>query len=94
MNKGTLHFTYQLDPIPTSVLVERLDTLLPSLTALVNSSLSSGVFPAVFKSALVKLLKKKKKNLLTRMNSRTIVLSPIFPLSQKSLKNFFFFSAL
>ena len=60
MNKGTLHFTYQLDPIPTSVLVERLDTLLPSLTALVNSSLSSGVFPEVFKTALVTPLLKKK----------------------------------
>ena len=43
--------------------MECLDTFLPSLTALVNSSLSSGVFPAVFKSALVKLLKKKKKSL-------------------------------
>ncbi|WP_419642289.1 reverse transcriptase domain-containing protein, partial [Thiolapillus sp.] len=40
--------------------MECLDTLLPSLTALVNSSLSSGVFPEVFKTALVTPLLKKK----------------------------------
>ena len=60
MNKGTLHFTYQLDQIPTSVLVDRLDPLLPSLTVLVNSSLYSGVFPEVFKTALVTPLFKEK----------------------------------
>ena len=52
--------TCQLDPIPTLLLVECLDTLLPSLTALVNFSLSSGVFPEVFKTALVTPLLKKK----------------------------------
>ena len=52
--------TCQLDPIPTRLLVECLDTPLPSLTALVNSSLSSGIFPEVFKTALdTQLLKKK-----------------------------------
>ena len=34
-----------LDPIPTPLLLEILDCLLPSLTALINSSLSSGSFP-------------------------------------------------
>ena len=52
--------TCQLDLIPTPLLVECLDTLLPSLTALLNSSLSSGVFPEVFKTALVTPLLKKK----------------------------------
>ena len=52
--------TCQLDPIPTPLLVECLDTFLPSLTALVNSSLSSGVFSEVFKTALVTPLLKKK----------------------------------
>ena len=51
--------TCQLDPIPTPLLVECLGTLLPSLTALVNSSLSSGIFPQVFKTALVAPLLKK-----------------------------------
>ena len=45
--------TSQLDLIPTPLLVECLDVLLISLTALVNSSLSSSVFPEVFKTALV-----------------------------------------
>ena len=34
-----------LDPIPTQLLIECIDVLLPPLTALFNSSLSSGVFP-------------------------------------------------
>ena len=40
--------------------MECLDTLLLSLTALVNSSLSSGIFPEVFKTALVTPLLMKK----------------------------------
>ena len=40
-------------PIPTPLLLEILDCLLPSLTALINSSLSSGLFPQVFKSAVI-----------------------------------------
>ena len=47
--------------------MECLNTLLLSLSALVTSSISSGVFPEVFKTALVTHLlkgkKKKKKNL-------------------------------
>ena len=74
--------TSQLDLIPTPLLVECLDPLLPSLTALVNSSLSSGVFPQVFKIALVTPL--LKNHLLTRMNRRTIVMSPTSPLSLRS----------
>ena len=48
-----------LDPMPTALLIECLDVVLPSLTALVNSSFTSGTFPQVFKSALVSLLLKK-----------------------------------
>ncbi len=44
--------TCSLDPIPTPLLLEILDCLLPSFTALINSSLSSGLFPQVFKSAV------------------------------------------
>ena len=40
--------TCSLDPIPTPLLLEILDCLLPSLTALINSSLSSGLFPPSF----------------------------------------------
>ena len=37
--------TCSLDPIPTPLLLEILDCLLPSLAARINLSLSSGLFP-------------------------------------------------
>ena len=43
----------ELDPIPSKLLIECLDSILPSLTYLFNSSLASGIFPQCFKSALV-----------------------------------------
>ena len=39
----------QLDPIPSKLLIECLDSILPSLTDLFNSSLASGIFPQCFK---------------------------------------------
>ena len=48
-----------LDPIPTPLLVECLDPLLPTITHIVNDSLMSGSFPLSFKSAVVKPLLKK-----------------------------------
>ena len=48
-----------LDPIPTSVLKEVLDHVLPTLTTLVNKSLQESYFPHKLKSAsVVPLLKK------------------------------------
>ena len=44
----------ELYPIPSKLLIECLDSSLPSLTGLFNSSLASGFFPQCFKSALVK----------------------------------------
>ena len=49
-----------LDPIPSKLLIECLDSILPSLTDLFNSSLSSGIFPHCFKSALVTPIRKKR----------------------------------
>ena len=40
-----------LDPIPTFLLMDCLDILLPSITKLVNYSLSDGSFPSAFKRA-------------------------------------------
>jgi hypothetical protein len=51
--------TCDLDPIPTTLLFDCLDTVLPTLTKIVNDSLLSGVFPDVHKSALVTPLLKK-----------------------------------
>jgi hypothetical protein len=51
--------TCDLDPIPTPLLVECLDVVLPTLTKIVNDSLVSGIFPDVHKTALVTPLLKK-----------------------------------
>ena len=48
-----------LDVIPTSVLKEALELILPALTKLVNLSLEEGVFAEEWKMALVKPLLKK-----------------------------------
>ena len=49
-----------LDPIPSKLLMECLDSILPSLTDIFNSSLASGIFPQCFKSALVTPILKKR----------------------------------
>ena len=49
----------ELDPIPSKLIIECLDSFLPSLTDLFNSSLASGIFPQCFKSALVTPILKK-----------------------------------
>ena len=48
-----------LDPWPTFLVKECLDILVPSITKLVNCSLSKGVVPADFKKAVVTPLIKK-----------------------------------
>ena len=47
------------DPIPTTLLKNILPSVLPLLTALVNGSMQTGVFPEDLKQALVKPLLKK-----------------------------------
>lgn len=48
-----------LDPVPTPMLIDGLNGLLPVITHLINSSLVNGYFPADWKEALVKPLLKK-----------------------------------
>ena len=43
----------ELDPIPSNILIECPDYIMPSPTDLFNSSLASSIFPQCFKSALV-----------------------------------------
>ena len=50
----------ELDPIPSKLLIECLDSIIPSLTDLFNSSLATGIFPQCFKSALVTPILKKR----------------------------------
>ena len=51
LNSG--HKSCELNPIPSKLLIECLDSILPSLTDAFNSSLESGIFPQCSKSALV-----------------------------------------
>ena len=39
-----------IDPIPTHLLANFIDPLLPAITKLVNSSLDSGIVPTKFKT--------------------------------------------
>src|SRR6218665_2197438 len=48
-----------LDPIPTSLLKECADLLVPTITKIINLSLSTGTFPMQFKDSVVKPLLKK-----------------------------------
>ena len=43
----------ELDPIPSKLIIECLDSILPSHTDIFNSSLASGIIPLCFKSAIV-----------------------------------------
>ena len=51
--------TCDLDPIPTS-LPKKCIELTPIITTIVNNSLTSGIYPDIFKEALVRPLLKKK----------------------------------
>ena len=48
-----------LDPIPPKLLIDSLDVLLPVITKFVNFSVSTGHFPAKWKSGVVLPLLKK-----------------------------------
>ena len=52
--------TCPLDPIPTTLLMEFIDNILPILTTLINDSLEKGYFPNTLKSAIVRPLLKKQ----------------------------------
>ena len=54
--KKTAHKTCELDPLPTSLLYENIDLLLPALTNIINRSLLFGEVPSEFKTAVVKPL--------------------------------------
>ena len=59
--------SYELDPIPTTLLYENLDILSSTITNIINTSLTTGIVPCDLKTAVVKPLLKKPsldKNLL------------------------------
>ena len=49
----------ELDPIPTTLLYENLDILLPTITNIINTTLTTGIVPRDLKTAVVKPLLKK-----------------------------------
>ena len=57
---NTTHRSCELDPIPSKLLIECLDYIIPYLTDLFSSSLASGIFPQCFKSALITPILKKR----------------------------------
>ena len=57
--KKTLPKSYELDHLPTSVLLTHLDTFLPTLTDIVNTSLDTGEFTENLKQAILQPLLKK-----------------------------------
>ena len=62
-----------LDPIPTWLLKDSLDVLLPFITDIINSSLSSGTVPAAFKTShIMPLLKKSNLDHNNLQNYRPI----------------------
>ena len=64
--------SYKLDPLPTSLLVNCLDELLPVITAMVNLSLKEGYFPSEWKDALVKRLLKNAELSMDYKNLRPV----------------------
>ena len=61
-----------LDPVPTKEVKECLDELVPFLTVIISKSLQSGVFPGVWKEALVTPTLKKCGSDLAFKNVRPI----------------------
>ena len=54
--------TATVDTVPTKLVLEFTDVLLPVFQKIVNLSLTSGIVPTAFKKAVVKLLIKKAKS--------------------------------
>ena len=52
--------SFELDPINSKLWIECIDSILPSITDLFNSSLASGIFPQCHRSALVAPILKKR----------------------------------
>ena len=67
MIKSTPAKSCELDPIPITLLYDNLDILLPTITNIINTSLTTGIVPRGLETAIVKTLLKKPsldKNLL------------------------------
>ena len=61
-----------IDPIPTFLLKECIDELLPLITEIINTSLELGAVPDVLKHAVIKPLLKKLGLALEEKNYRPV----------------------
>ena len=61
-----------LDPLPTTLVCDSLDVLLPVITKLVNTSVFTAQFPTEWKQAIVNPLLKKGAKYMTHQNLRPI----------------------
>nr|XP_054761536.1 uncharacterized protein LOC129267954 [Lytechinus pictus] len=77
-----------LDPLLTWLLKENINTLLPYIVSIINTSLDSGLFPVALREALVTPLIKKSN--LDRDNLKTTDPSPMFHFFPKSLRGLLF----
>ena len=76
------------DPIPTKLVKDHKDVLLPLLTHIINTSLSSGIFPDEWKCALVVPLLKKRGLDLELKNYRPVSnLQYLSKLTERALVN-------
>jgi hypothetical protein len=66
-----------LDPLPTSLLKQCLPSLLPTITHIINLSLSTGVFPDKFKS-VIPLLRKYNLDRLIQLKANISSSHPSF----------------
>ena len=92
--------TCSLDPIPTKLVLECLDILLPVITKIINYSLEHGVFPSAWKNALVFPLLKKDgldglqfisklaESAVAKQLQHHISTNNLFPMLQSSYRKF------
>ena len=59
INRAPTKYCPQVDPLPTALLKKNMDILGPTLTTIVNRSISSGIVPYAYKQAVVTPIIKK-----------------------------------
>lgn len=78
----------QLDPMPTSMVVNCQDDLLSVITCMINSSLSSGYFPSGWKNAVVLPFRKKPGHYNSFQNLRPVSnLQLVSKLTERTVHN-------
>ncbi|PFX11846.1 RNA-directed DNA polymerase from mobile element jockey [Stylophora pistillata] len=86
--KKAANKSYPLDPIPTSVVLEVLDVVLPVITNMINLSFESGEFASGWKEALLKPLLKNSGLDIAFNNFRPVSNLPyVSKLSEKAAAN-------